>query len=489
MSSLPSGWAELRLGDAIKIQKGKKPNDIGPHDQTRIVPYVNIAAFEASAAKEYAPVQDAPRCSVTDTLLVWDGARAGLAGRGVAGYVGSTLARLTSDVADPSYLFYFVSSNFGTLNTQTKGVGIPHVDPVVLAKLKFPLPPLTEQNRIVSKVEELLSDLDAGVAELKAAQRKLAQYRQSLLKAAVEGALTADWRAAHGNPQETGAELLQRTLSERRARWEQKQVAKFVEQGKAPPPGWQAKYPEPVTPDLTDLPALPEGWVWCSLSQVGWLDRGRSKHRPRNAPHLYGGSYPFVQTGDIRDSDTYIREASARYSEAGLAQSRLWPENTLCITIAANIGKTALLAMDACFPDSVVGFLPASSAVSVEYIEYFMRTAQQKLEDEAPATAQKNINLEILERLPVPIPPPQEQVVLVDKLSEMLAAAAVQRVAIEQGVKQAAAQRKNILKAAFAGQLVPQDSNDEPASELLANIRTERASNDGSALRRRRKTA
>jgi type I restriction enzyme S subunit len=118
-----------------------------------------------------------------------------------------------------------------------------------------------------------------------------------------------------------------------------------------------------------------------------------------------------------------------------------------------------------------------------------MRTAQQKLEDEAPATAQKIINLEILERLPVPIPPPQEQVVLVDKLSEMLAAAAVQRVAIEQGVKQAAAQRKNILKAAFAGQLVPQDSNDEPASELLANIRTERASNDGSARRRRRKTA
>lgn len=339
-----------------------------------------------------------------------------------------------------------------------------------MRKIPLLVPPHAEQVRIVEKLEELLSDLDAGVTELKAAQRKLAQYRQSLLKEAVEGALTADWRAAHGKPEEAGAELLQRILSDRRARWEQKQLAKFAEQGKAPPAGWQAKYPEPVAPDLTNLPVLPEGWVWSTLSQVGWLDRGRSKHRPRNAPHLYGGAYPFVQTGDIRDADTFIYEASASYSDAGLAQSRLWPADTLCITIAANIGKTALLAMQACFPDSVVGFLPASDQVSVRYVEYFMRSAQQKLENEAPATAQKNINLEILERLPVPVPPPAEQVALVERLSGALSAARAQSDAIEHGLKQAAAQRKNLLKAAFAGQLVPQDPKDEPASELLARI-------------------
>lgn len=227
--------------------------------------------------------------------------------------------------------------------------------------------PAAEQTRIVEKLEELLSDLDAGVAELKAAQKKLGQYRQSLLKAAVEGALTAEWRAAQKvgageTAPETGAHLLERILTERRAHWEAKQLAKFAEQGKTPPKDWQKKYPEPVGPDTSDLPELPEGWVWATLSQVGWLDRGRSKHRPRNAPHLYGGSYPFVQTGDIRHSDTFISSVEATYSEAGLAQSRLWPVGTMCITIAANIGKTAILSMDACFPDSVVGFLPGATS-------------------------------------------------------------------------------------------------------------------------------
>ena len=336
------------------------------------------------------------------------------------------------------------------------------------------LPPLTEQNRIVEKLEELLSDLDTGVAELKAAQKKLAQYRQSLLKAAVEGQLTADWRAQHP-PTETGAELLSRILKERRARWEAKQLEKFASQGKTPPQNWQTKYPEPTPPDTQNLPELPEGWAWSTLSQIGWLDRGRSKHRPRNAPHLYGDAYPFVQTGDIRHADTYLSKVESFYSEAGLAQSRLWPAGTMCITIAANIGKTAILSMEACFPDSVVGFLSASKDVSVRYVEYFMRSAQQKLEDEAPATAQKNINLEILEKVVIPLPPSMEQRQIVKMLDEAMGAAKESDSAIELALKQSTAQRQNILRAAFAGELVPQDPNDEPASVLLARIRAQRA--------------
>ena len=118
------------------------------------------------------------------------------------------------------------------------------------------LPPAAEQTRIVAKLEELLSDLDAGVAELKAAQKKLGQYRQSLLKAAVEGKLTAEWRSKNP-PTETGAQLLERILVERRARWETRQLAKFKEQGKTPPKDWKSRYLEPQQPDTTDLPELP----------------------------------------------------------------------------------------------------------------------------------------------------------------------------------------------------------------------------------------
>ena len=377
---------------------------------------------------------------------------------------------------DSCYLAYALSTPEiqQWLQDNAKGTAQKGVYLKKLGALPIKVAPKDEQTRIVAKLEELLSDLDAGVAELRAAQKKLGQYRQSLLKAAVEGTLTAAWRTTH-TPTETGAQLLARILQERRARWEARQLAKFAEQGKTPPKDWQKKYPEPVQPDTTDLPALPEGWVWGTLSQVGWLDRGRSKHRPRNAPHLYGGPYPFVQTGDIRHADTFLSNVEASYSEAGLAQSRLWPAGTMCVTIAANIGKTAILAMEACFPDSVVGFLSASDDVLIRYIEYFMRSIQQRLEDEAPATAQKNINLEILEKVAIPVPPTLEQHEMVAMLDGAMEAARESVRAIDLSLKQSTAQRQNILRAAFAGQLVPQNPNDEPASVLLERIRAERA--------------
>ena len=156
------------------------------------------------------------------------------------GAIGSTgFHVLRSQWMAPGFLYYLVQTAdfIDAMCGVVQGALYPAVRPADIAKFEFRLPSRAEQTRIVEKLEELLSDLDAGVAELKAAQRKLAQYRQSLLKAAVDGTLTADWRAAHGAPEETGAELLQRILTERRARWEQKQLAKFDVQGKAPPKG------------------------------------------------------------------------------------------------------------------------------------------------------------------------------------------------------------------------------------------------------------
>jgi type I restriction enzyme S subunit len=139
------------------------------------------------------------------------------------------------------------------------------------------------------------------------------------------------------------------------------------------------------------------------LGDVATLDRGKSRHRPRNAPHLYGGPYPFIQTGDIANSDGRIKAYSQTYSEAGLEQSHLWPKGTLCITIAANIAETAILTFDACFPDSVVGLIP-SKVLTVEYVQYWFSVMQQRIEDAATQVAQKNINLQILRELEIPIP-------------------------------------------------------------------------------------
>ena len=152
----------------------------------------------------------------------------------------------------------------------------------------------------------------------------------------------------------------------------------------------------------------PKDFPVVELSSLGELDRGRSKHRPRNAPHLFGGPYPFIQTGDVANAHGYIRDYKQTYSDEGLKQSKLWPAGTLCITIAANIGKTAILTFPACFPDSIVGFSP-SGKTKIEYVQHWLMMVQEHIERTAPESAQKNINLEILDGLQIPLPPADKQ--------------------------------------------------------------------------------
>jgi type I restriction enzyme, S subunit len=148
----------------------------------------------------------------------------------------------------------------------------------------------------------------------------------------------------------------------------------------------------------------PKGWETDLLGNAGFLNRGKSKHRPRNDPSLLNGKYPLIQTGDIANCKGIIETYVQTYSEKGLAQSKMWDTGTLCITIAANIAKTGILGFDACFPDSVVGFQPNEKTTN-EYIQGWLQFLQPILEDRAPQSAQKNINLEILRKLDLPVPP------------------------------------------------------------------------------------
>lgn len=148
-----------------------------------------------------------------------------------------------------------------------------------------------------------------------------------------------------------------------------------------------------------------KGWDTKPLARLGNTDQGVSKHRPRNAPKLLGGKYPLIQTGDVSNAGTYITSYTQTYSEIGFAQSKLWPAGTLCITIAANIAQTGLLTFDACFPDSVVGFSSYPNESNPLYVLGLFWFFQRILEKNAPAAAQKNINLKILRELEVPAPP------------------------------------------------------------------------------------
>jgi type I restriction enzyme, S subunit len=163
---------------------------------------------------------------------------------------------------------------------------------------------------------------------------------------------------------------------------------------------------------------------WKTLGEVALeFGRGKSKHRPRNDSRLYGGDIPFIQTGDIRNSSHIIREYTQIYSEFGLKQSKLWPKGTLCITIAANIAETTVLGFDACFPDSIIGFIADPEKSNANFVEYLLSSFKSKLQAQSTGSAQSNIKLATFESMRFPFPSLAEQeriVTILDKFDALV---------------------------------------------------------------------
>lgn len=361
------------------------------------------------------------------------------------------------DGIDPKYVYHYVSrSDFRkeAARHMTGAVGQKRVPTDFLKQSFIPLPPtIDDQKRIIAEIEKQFSRLDEAVASLKRIQANLKRYKAAVLKAAVEGKLTEQWRKEHPVV-EPADQLLKRILAERRAKWEAEELAKMKAKGSvgakhASPDSWKKKYKEPVGPDTANLPEVPEGWVWASLPQLGEVSRGKSKHRPRDDARLFGGPFPFIQTGEVRKSEGKIRNYSQTYSEFGLQQSRLWPVGTLCITIAANIAETGILTFAACFPDSVVGFLNENYPVITRYVEFFIRTAKGSLERFAPATAQKNINLEVLQNVEVPLPSLEEQNQIVAEIARKFSICEELESLIELNLKRGERLKQKILQESF----------------------------------------
>lgn len=350
----------------------------------------------------------------------------------------------TRHVFDEFLKLFLESSHYWTqLRDGTRGTGQPNVNGQTLGKLILPLPPLAEQHRIVSKVDELMAlcdQLESAKTEREQSRDRLLaanlhllnqpaddeafrehvrftfkhlkrvtthpahikQLRQTILNLAVRGKLLEQ------DPNdEPAAELLKRI---------QEENAGLVKQ--------RARKKGAALPDvdLEQAPfVLPLGWSWARFPELGTFGRGKSKHRPRNDSKLFkDGTHLLIQTGDVARSQGVIQTYTNKYNDVGLAQSMKWPTGTLCITIAANIADSGILSFDACFPDSVVGFIPASMFQNARYFEYFVRTAKANLLEFAPATAQKNINLEILNAVLIPLPPLAEQHRIVTKVDELM---------------------------------------------------------------------
>ncbi|MCP5230532.1 MAG: restriction endonuclease subunit S [Zoogloeaceae bacterium] len=187
--------------------------------------------------------------------------------------------------------------------------------------------------------------------------------------------------------------------------------------------------------------------------------RGKSKHRPRNDPMLYGGDYPFIQTGDVRNSSHVITAYSQTYNEHGMAQSKLWPRGTVCITIAANIAETGILDFDACFPDSVIGVVVDETLTTSDYVEYLIQYVKAELQAEGKGSAQANINLATFENRTFPFPDLATQNTLVNKLNALLSALDDLVPVCERKLVQLAELKQSLLQKAFTGQLTAADAD------------------------------
>jgi type I restriction enzyme S subunit len=369
--------------------------------------------------------------------------------RNLAGGIGSGTTELhivRPIFVHPDYILAFLKCPYFVetgIPRMTGTAGQKRLPAEYFAHTPFPLPPLAEQHRIVAKVDELMAlcdQLEAARVEREATRDRLTaaslarlnapdpdtfrddarfalgalpaittrpdqikQLRQTILNLAVRGKLVPQ------DPKdEPASELLKRIKEEK---------TRHVKDGRAK---WQEYLSEP---EEGQTPFdLPEGWAWGRFPELGVFGRGKSKHRPRTDPALFdNGTHLMIQTGDVARSQGVIKTYTSKYNDFGLSQSHKWPKGTLCITIAANIADSGILAFDACFPDSVVGFVPASMFEHARYFEYFVRTAKANLSEFAPATAQKNINLEILMQVLIPLPPLAEQHRTVAKVDELMA--------------------------------------------------------------------
>ena len=196
------------------------------------------------------------------------------------------------------------------------------------------------------------------------------------------------------------------------------------------------------------------GWVEKGLKDIS-LDfgRGKSKHRPRNDISLYGGNYPFIQTGDVRHCEHVVTNYSKTYNEKGLAQSKLWPKGTICITIAANIAETGILGFDGCFPDSIIGIVVNPEFTTISYIEYLLQSFKVILQAKGKGAAQDNINMGTFENITFPFPSLKKQKEIVEELSKLTTY--VQQLEEIYSNKLAAIDelKKSILQKAFSGEL------------------------------------
>jgi type I restriction enzyme S subunit len=374
----------------------------------------------------------------------------------------------------------------------------PRVDYDQIGVFSLDLPPRHEQRRIVSAIESYFTRLDDAVATLERVQRNLKRYRASVLKAAVEGRLVpteAELARTEGRSYEPASVLLTRILAERRRRWEEAELAKMTAKGKAPKDDkWKAMYVEPVAPDTSELPELPEGWCWASVHQLGDVSGGLTQNAKREGLPL---QLPFLRVANVYANELRLDEIKTiGVSDPEVSRVRLASGDLLVVEgngSIEQIGRVALWdgTIDPCLHQNhliKVRFTPVALAT---WTLCWMLAPAGRVAIERAASSTSGLHtlsLSKVQRLPVPLAPLPEQARITSEVDRLITIAQAAAGDVVTNTQRCARLRQSILKRAFEGRLVDQDPTDEPASVLLERIRAERASAADTPPRRARRT-
>ncbi|RYD85653.1 MAG: hypothetical protein EOP84_01815 [Verrucomicrobiaceae bacterium] len=393
---------------------------------------------------------------------------------------GFSVIRAAEGVSSQFLFFRVLSEDFlQPLHALQTGSTYPAVRDKDVFTQPIPLPPSREQERIVVKLDALLSRITAGEAALRRAQERLKRYRVAVLHSAVTGELTRDWRKIH-KPTETGAQLLKRLLRERRTCWEETELKGRLDICKPPKDNrWKERYPEPVVPDSTVNFESPNSWAMASLDQCFQVERGKFSVRPRNDPAYYDGPHPFVQIGNLPREGGLVTEYTQTLNDKGLNVSKKFPRGTILIAIVgATIANTGVLGFDACCPDSLVAVRSDDETLRC-YGDIWLRANKLKLRGSAIASGgQPNINLGIILPFFIALPPLAEQAEIIREVERRLAAAERLLATVNRQLDRIRVARQSLLNEAFTGNFVQQDPSEESASILLGRIRAMRESED-----------
>lgn len=500
---MPPGWARAPLAIVGTWGSGGTPSRADPNAYGGAIPWLKIgdlADGRVEAAEEtiteHGLKSSAAKLLEADTLLV--------AMYGSIGKLGITTMPCATNQAiafckpapglDLRYLFYLLMSERHRLIEHGQGGAQLNISQTILKAHEVPIAPTNEQRRIVSKIDELFSRIEEGERALERVQEMVERYRQSVLKAAVTGELTRDWREKNKGQLESGEALLARILKARREAWEKAELDKMKAKGIRPANDkWRQKYEEPSPPKTTDLPALPDGWAWASLDQL----TSKITSGSRDWKDFYGrGESVFVMAQNVRPRRLDLSEIQLVDPPPGdrdAERSAVCQHDLLITIVGANTGdvcrvREPLARHYVC--QSVALARPVLPRISA-FLELFLcadEGGQAEFSKVIYGAGRPHLSFDQLRATPIPLPPIDEQDAAYDAVDLFESEIDAIGGGIATSAKSASSLRQAVLRSAFSGALVPHDAADEPASALLARITAKRAlSSDTQPKRGRRR--